>query len=975
MFELSAADYTNGLYFIHIVGLVAGAGGAALGYVLGLALLFLPDRGSLDIFLHRVHVLVSIGLGLLWVTGLALAFLKFPIAALPVKVIMKLVLASVLVVDAFMIGRLLLPMAHTGRSPLVAELSWRDVFNTVFYCSISVASWSAILLLVSFSSLQQLPASSMSLMVVSLWGISVLAIFTVIAGGKLFYSFATPRPRSGFDLYRDTIGLSSTRVSRFAGARPANDEPASAAYRLAEFHRTRSSSFFADAGSQSRVSRTGDTESIISRFTTYVSTLMAAASDRFQNLTSRLSWHRNKDKPTVPTEDPAEKPESDNKPQVKQQQLAPTMTGQLAAVSPQQKKAPKRPSFASAFAQCRTALVGIGGISIVTNILMLTGPLFMLQIYDRVLTSRSIPTLTALIGLVGCLFCFLGVLELIRSRILVRIGLRLDRVLAGNLFESVLRVAPATTALRTRVLQDLEQIRQFISGPGPASLFDIPWTPIYFGLIFVFHWVLGVVALGGAMLLVVFSLLNELLSRRPVAEASQQSSRAMALAEAGWRNAEMLHAMGMFERYKQRWHNEHKEGLATQVKANDLAGTFATLTKVSRLFLQSLILATGAYLAIQQQITPGVIIAASIIMSRGLAPVEQAISNWRGFIAARQGAKRIREAIKELPEDVGRMTLPDAKGHLSIEKLYAGPPGATSPVLKGLNFELQPGDALAVVGANGAGKSTLARVLVGVWPVQHGQVRLDGAALSHWLPEQLGPQVGYLPQDIELLDGTVAENICRFDPDADPGSIVSAACKAQVHDLILRLPDGYATQVGEGGAVLSGGQRQRIALARVLYKNPVLVVLDEPNANLDAEGESALASAIHGLREQGSVVVIMAHRARTIATANLVLVLENGRQIAFDDKEKVLVPKIARDANDTGRSSMVTLVHGCAACFRQLLWCQFSTAHITCLQQPCGAAEVMRDNGLRRRQRARLSSVSSTLARPMLFAQVIGPHG
>ena len=561
-------------------------------------------------------------------------------------------------------------------------------------CSISVTCWLAILLLVTFTGLQQLSAGTMVAMIGSLWVLCSALILAVIVTGKVVSAITAPITQRGRDIYRDTIGLAVAGGSAIAATRPANDEPISAAYRLAEFHRKRSETpeeSDEESAAQAPSPAVGRWWSGVIKVVGIMFMPVIAIWRILAATWSRIRSRQQRIEPKLDPNASGLPANLDNKPKVKKQQLAPAMTGPLAAFTGQQAKATKQPGFASAIAQCRTALTGIAGISIVTNILMLTGPLFMLQIYDRVLTSRSIPTLTALIGLVACLFCFLGVLELIRSRILVRIGLRLDRVLAGNVFRSVLRIAPATTALRTRVLQDLEQLRQFIAGPGPAALFDIPWTPIYFGLIFMFHWVLGVVALGGALVLVAFSLLNELLSRRPVAKASQQSSRALALAEAGWRNAEALHAMGMFERYRDRWHHEHKEGLAIQTRANDLAGTFATLTKISRLFLQSLILATGAYLAIHQQITPGVIIAASIIMSRGLAPVEQSISNWRGFIAARQGAKRIRAALKDLPEEAGRMTLPDAKGYLTVEKLYASSAGQLSAGTERSQFRTQTG--------------------------------------------------------------------------------------------------------------------------------------------------------------------------------------------------------------------------------------------------------------------------------------------
>jgi len=453
---------------------------------------------------------------------------------------------------------------------------------------------------------------------------------------------------------------------------------------------------------------------------------------------------------------------------------------------------PPRPTLAAALSACRGALIGIGAISFFTNLLMLTGPLFMLQIYDRVLTSRSVPTLVALLVLVAGLFAFMGLLELVRSRILVRVGLRIDRVLNGPVFDTILRSGSVSTSQRndTQTLRDLDQLRQFISGPGPLAIFDMPWAPIYFAVIFMFHWWLGMVAIAGATILLILSLLNEFVSKRPLAEASAKSAKSFTLAEAGRRNSDVLRAMGMVDAYHDRWASERHGALGSHTRASDVAGTITAVTKVTRLFLQSLMLATGAYLALQQIVTPGIMIAASIILSRALAPIEQAVGNWRAFISARQGAGRIRAALESLPVNEARMALPEPAGKLSISKLYAAPPGITEPVLKAINLKLEPGDALGVIGPSASGKSTLARVLVGVWPTLKGAVRLNRASLDQWDRKQLGRNIGYLPQDVELFDGTVEENIARFDHEREPENIVEAAQKAGVHDLILHLPDG-----------------------------------------------------------------------------------------------------------------------------------------------------------------------------------------
>jgi ATP-binding cassette, subfamily C, bacterial PrsD len=548
-----------------------------------------------------------------------------------------------------------------------------------------------------------------------------------------------------------------------------------------------------------------------------------------------------------------------------------------------------KPSMAGAWRACRGAVLATAGISLVTNLLMLSGPLFMLQIYDRVLASGSVETLVALLVLVIVLFAFMGLLELIRARVLTLVGLRIDRLLGKALFQSVLSIAPAVgSARRTQVLSDLEQIKQFAAGPVPAAVFDVPWMPIYFGILFLFHSLLGLVAVGGAVVLIVLSVLNEVLSRGAVAEASKLTARSLAFAEAGRRNAETLHAMGMTGVFGQRWLEDHRQIVTLHLRASDVAGTLTVSSRVVRMLLQSLVLAAGAYLAIEQAITAGVLVAASIIMSRALAPVEQLIGQWRNVLAVRQAARRIEEHLRQAPALQRRMALPRPRGVLTVTDVYAAPLGSSEIVLKGLSFALSPGEALAVVAPSASGKSTLARVLVGVWPVRRGDVRLDGAALDQWDRRQLGRAIGYLPQDVELFDGTIAENIARFDPHFTEEQVLAAAWQANVHDLILRLPQGYETRVGESGGVLSGGQRQRIALARALYGDPALIVLDEPNSNLDSEGEQALCDAIVSLRRQGRTIVVMSHRASIISAVDQLMVLREGRQVGFGPKDIVL---------------------------------------------------------------------------------------
>jgi len=478
---------------------------------------------------------------------------------------------------------------------------------------------------------------------------------------------------------------------------------------------------------------------------------------------------------------------------------------------------------------------------------------------------------------------------------MVRIGFRVERALSAPLFVSIIRSAITKNGntVQTQTLRDLDHLRQFLSGPGPMAIFDTPWVPVYFTVIFLFHTWLGILAVIGALVLLTLSLVNELASRKPLALASSHSTRGYTIAEAGRRNAEVLCAMAMVDDFRNRWSKARHTSLSHQASASDVAGTLTTTSKIIRLFLQSLMLALGAYLAILEEITPGVMIAASIILSRALAPIEQSIGQWRGFIGARQGTRRIAGLLANAPATDDKMILPEPRGVLSVNKMDATAPGVNKATVKSLDFALAPGDALGVIGPSASGKSTLARAIVGVWPVVRGDVRLDNAALDQWEPNQLGRRIGYLPQDVELFDGTVEENIARFQPEHDSADVVQAARKAGVHDLILHLPDGYGTRIGEGGAVLSAGQRQRVALARALYGNPVLIVLDEPNSNLDAEGEAALSQAILTLREEEKTVVVMAHRPSVIAAVNKLLFLREGQQIAFGPKEEVLEKHVA----------------------------------------------------------------------------------
>ena len=543
-----------------------------------------------------------------------------------------------------------------------------------------------------------------------------------------------------------------------------------------------------------------------------------------------------------------------------------------------------------AFAPIRAAFVGVGLVSMLINMLMLTGPLFMLQVYDRVLASGSVPTLVVIGILALVLYLFYGFLEGLRGRILARIGQRVDARLTGLVYRvsSVLPVRLGRRAARLRPVADLDTIRQFLSGPGPGAIFDMPWLPVYLTIVFLFHPVLGAVALGGGVLIVICIGLNEAMSRGPVADTGREASRRAADVESGQNNAEVVCAMGMDDALTARWQDRNDAYLATQRKAADRTGFFGTLIKTVRFILQSAVLGTGAWLAIRQDITPGVMIAASIMTSRALSPIEQAVAHWRGFVACRQAIARLRDVLTVVPSDADILDLPLPRKSIELEQVACGPFGEPLPFVINTSFRLQAGDGLGIIGPSGSGKSTLARALVGAVPALKGAIRYDGAELGQWSTERRGQFIGYLPQDLQLFDGTIAQNISRFRQDAASGAIIEAATLAGVHDLIVSLPEGYNTEIGRAGRILSAGQRQRIALARALYGNPFLIVLDEPNSNLDAEGEAALVNAIRTMRERNSIVIVIAHRPSAIATVDKILCLQDGRMTAFGPKEDVL---------------------------------------------------------------------------------------
>ncbi|KKA09624.1 peptidase [Pseudomonas ogarae] len=536
----------------------------------------------------------------------------------------------------------------------------------------------------------------------------------------------------------------------------------------------------------------------------------------------------------------------------------------------------------------KNILISVGCFTALINVLMLAPSIYMLQVYDRGLSSQNETTLAMLSLMVVGFFVFIGLLEMVRSFVVIRIGSQLERRFNLQVyqaaFERNLRQGEGNAG---QSLGDLTHIRQFLTGPALFAFFDAPWFPIYLLVIYLFNVWLGVFASVGTLLLIGLACLNEAMTKKALGQASVYSQQSSQLATSHLHNAETIQAMGMLGALRSRWFAVHSRFLGLQNQASDTGAVISSLSKTLRLCLQSLVLGLGALLVIKGNMTAGMMIAGSILMGRVLSPIDQLIAVWKQWSGAKLAYRRLDALLQAFaPQDDG-MTLPAPKGQVSFEQVSAGPPGQRNATLQQVSFSLAAGEVLGVLGASGSGKSTLARVLVGVWPTLAGTVRLDGADIHRWNREQLGPHVGYLPQDIELFSGSIAENIARF-RQADPQKVVAAAQQAGVHELILRLPKGYDTVLGEDGGGLSGGQKQRVALARAMYDRPSLVVLDEPNSNLDTVGEAALASAIAQMKAQGTSVVLVTHRSSALAQADKLLVLDEGRLQAFGPSQQVL---------------------------------------------------------------------------------------
>ncbi|QYA03898.1 type I secretion system permease/ATPase [Rhizobium sp. B21/90] len=548
--------------------------------------------------------------------------------------------------------------------------------------------------------------------------------------------------------------------------------------------------------------------------------------------------------------------------------------------------------FVTALRSYRQILSSIIVFSIAINALMFVSPLYMLQVYDRVLHSRSETTLLMITGLALVLLAIYSLLEWLRSRILVRAGLRFDDMISNGLFSRVVTTTLRQPQARSEfALSDIDRLRDFLTGPGLIAICDLPWMPVFLIVCFLFHPLVGVISLVGALLIFGLAILNEFMTKRTLNEASGHAQAAQQFASSALQNVEVVRALGMERSLRSRWHDMHRNTLVKQVIASDRGGALQSLSKFIRMALQTIILGAGAYLSIEGEISGGAMIACSILMGRALQPIDQVVGQWKQFVGARQAYHRLSQIFRDVPDEQVRTQLPAPHGRLVVDQLTVVAPGQRMAVLQGISFHVQPGQAVAIVGSSGSGKSSLVRALVGVWSAHSGAVRLDGSELQHWQKDDLGRHFGYLPQSVELFAGTIAENISRFQYDALPQQIIAAATAARVHSMIQSLPNGYDTQIGSGGSSLSGGQRQRIGLARALFGNPAVIILDEPNANLDSDGEEALFQVIGDLKAAMKGVIFVSHKMSLVALAEKTLVLANGRAQSFGATRDIFQPK------------------------------------------------------------------------------------
>ncbi len=539
-------------------------------------------------------------------------------------------------------------------------------------------------------------------------------------------------------------------------------------------------------------------------------------------------------------------------------------------------------------AAAKPALTAVIVFSFIINILILAGPLYMMQVYDRVLASRSVTTLLFLTLILAFCYAIIAVLELVRSQVLIRAGVKFDRVANADVFRSVQRsTIRRSGAPPVQALRDVDSVREFFTGAGFLALLDFPWVPIYIFASFLINFWFGIFVLAASVITFVLALSNEWATKSRLDKAQTSAIAASNYANTTFRNAEVLQAMGMVDALRARWGRHHESVLSWQAAASGRAGLLVALAKFHRMLTQSLVLGLGALLVLQREISPGMMIAASIIIGRALQPVEIAIGNWKGFTNMRSAYARVQGMLRDTDGVSEKLELPIPVGHLSLENVVALAPGRQTPVLRGVSINIPPGSALAVIGPSAAGKSSLARVMTGIWPAASGSVRLDGSDLDHWNSEELGRHLGYLPQDVELFSGTIAENIARF-TDARDEEIIEAAILAGVHEMIQKMPDGYNTQIGDGGQVLSGGQRQRVGLARALFRLPCMIVLDEPNANLDSAGEQALVDAFVELKKHKRTVVVVTHKMNILSSVDYIVVMKDGQIQSAGPRDEVL---------------------------------------------------------------------------------------
>lgn len=544
----------------------------------------------------------------------------------------------------------------------------------------------------------------------------------------------------------------------------------------------------------------------------------------------------------------------------------------------------------AALAACKGSFISVGFFSLFVNFLMLVPSFYMLQVYDRVIGSGSESTLVMLTLILILLLATMGALEWVRSRIMVRISTRLDTLLGGRLYDASFKQALYSGGMNASAqpLNDMTGLRQFLTGNGLFAFFDAPWLPVYLAVMFMFHPWFGWFAVLCALVLIALAWANERLTNQSLKDANKENIAATAFTNKNLRNAEVVESMGMLPQLRRRWQEKNNRVLELQGVASDRAGSITAISKTTRMLVQSLVLGLGAYLALEQEISPGLMIAGSILLGRALAPIDLMIGSWKGFSAARGQYERLNELLAKIAAEPDRMSLPAPQGELSAESLMVTPPGSQQPVIRNVSFRVAAGESVGIIGPSGAGKSTLARALLGIWPASHGKVRLDGADVFTWKRDELGPYIGYLPQDIELFEGSISENIARFG-EVDPVAVVEAAKLAGVHELILRLPQGYDTVIGASGGGLSGGQRQRIGLARAVYGQPKLIVLDEPNSNLDDQGERALALAMQQLKAAGTTLFVITHRTSVLGAVDKLMVLRDGALAMFGPRDQVLV--------------------------------------------------------------------------------------